>query len=172
MSEWKPGDVVALHIDNDCYVGRDEIVRLMEELIRWWRSRPRREVGISGGTAHLRFIARAFHDAQFGRLVVIDPEDREQVERMAVAYANERGLILPDSSLSDALQAALREFANPTPPRPDEPTGKWAVVTAFGVTYVRAAWASEKPWSRVGTDRFDSWAEMDVESIEFEGVQP
>lgn len=64
-------------------------------------------------------------------LVVIDPEDREQVERLASAYSDahllatgrERTLATP------SLQAALREYADPTPPKPDEPTDPAAVVT-------------------------------------------
>lgn len=66
-------------------------------------------------------------------VVVIDPEDREQVERAMVAYYSQIDSTrywsgdLPEK-FTDAMQAALREFANPTPPKPDEPTGLGAVV--------------------------------------------
>lgn len=68
-------------------------------------------------------------------LVVIDPEDREQVERLydilsadsmnyEGALVNSRA-ILPRTSL----QAALREFVNPTPPPLAEPTDPKARIT-------------------------------------------
>ena len=56
-------------------------------------------------------------------LVVIDPEDREQVERLWIILRD--GLALRSR---DNLQAALREFANPTPPKPEEPTTWLAAV--------------------------------------------
>lgn len=74
-------------------------------------------------------------------LVVIDPEDREQVERLAIAYtviasarsgdeyrAWENRSKEARARIRTELAAALREFANPTPPKPDEPTGLGAVV--------------------------------------------
>lgn len=56
-------------------------------------------------------------------VVVISPEDREQVERLAevMNYAGWKPSV-------ETMQDALREFANPTPPKPDEPTGLGAVV--------------------------------------------
>lgn len=80
------------------------------------------------------------------RLVVIDPEDREQVERLLANYhgwrwARERS----EASIGD-MQTSLREFANPTPPKPDEPTGLGAVVEdADGAKWVRARDESY-PW--------------------------
>lgn len=64
------------------------------------------------------------------RLVVIDPEDREQVERLVEtirieADKGDRRVIV--GGYVDAVQAALREFANPTPPT--EPTDPKARVT-------------------------------------------
>ena len=61
-------------------------------------------------------------------VVVIDPEDREQVERLlTLLRAQDRA---PETA--DIMQAALREFANPTPPRPEEPQGLGARVTDRG----------------------------------------
>lgn len=58
-------------------------------------------------------------------LVVIDPEDRQQVERLGDAFCLARWDHLPGSNECDPLtfssmQAALREFANPTPPKPPQ----------------------------------------------------
>lgn len=57
-------------------------------------------------------------DGAYARpLVVIDPENREQVERLrdSFIFATNEGM-----TTGDAMQHALREFANPTPPTPDE----------------------------------------------------
>lgn len=74
-------------------------------------------------------------------LVVIDPEDSEAVER----HWRMAGQSLP------SFRAALREYANPTPPRPDEPQGLGAVVEdADGVRWVRSERHDCAPWDRVG----------------------
>jgi len=54
--------------------------------------------------------------------VVIDPEDREQVKRLALAYCKTfaAGDSIVDRALSvcaDQMQTALREFADPKPPK-------------------------------------------------------
>jgi hypothetical protein len=63
-------------------------------------------------------------------LAVIDPDDREEVERLLDIF---RGLSGWASAIrresANALQQALREFANPRPPRIAEP-GVWGVVEA------------------------------------------
>lgn len=65
-------------------------------------------------------------------LVVIDPEDSEQVERLAGCLDSR---IIDDA---DMLQAALREFAAPKPPKPKEPQGLGAVIEdARGELWVR-----------------------------------
>jgi hypothetical protein len=65
-------------------------------------------------------------------LLVIDPEDRDQATRLWQAFAAYR-LAHENEEWDgiDAMQAALREFANPKPPKPDEPTGLGAVVEAI-----------------------------------------
>ena len=68
-------------------------------------------------------------------VVVIDPEDREQVERLIRLFQVEQfggqygSHSLDETSISN-MQAAIREFANPEPPKPDEPLGLGAVVRA------------------------------------------
>ena len=76
-------------------------------------------------------------------VVVIDPEDREAVERLQDLFADERDRNGGQSRLvvggwADAMQAALREYANPKPPKPDEPQGLGAVVESEnGIRYSR-----------------------------------
>lgn len=66
-------------------------------------------------------------------LVVIDPEDPQQVERLRRAINDETAGYVGTRTITDA----LHEFANPTPPKPEEPTGLGAVVEdADGVRFV------------------------------------
>lgn len=58
-------------------------------------------------------------------LVVIDPEDREQVERLEASVREANGWnMLHHDRRTNALQAALREFANPTPEEPTDPKAR------------------------------------------------
>lgn len=110
--EWKPGDVVRATYSGEektYFYGRD------------FRTKEYRWISTEGTTTD------AFRLADSTRpLVVIDPDDREQVERLALAYDDAFARIVPDfhsraeeveQGDDDAImQAALREFANPTPP--------------------------------------------------------
>jgi hypothetical protein len=81
-------------------------------------------------------------------VVVIDPEDREQVERLCSGL-----LDIHWYGNADAMQVALRKFANPTPPKPDEPTGLGAVVEdADGIRWVLAGQRLQVPdhWRPAG----------------------
>lgn len=86
-----------------------------------------------------------FGEGAIRRPADIDPEDREQVERLLMAYLAQRATLNGNAQLGD-LQAALREFADPRIPKPDEPTGLGAVVEdVHGRRYQRvdrerAAW--------------------------------
>ena len=89
-------------------------------------------------------------------LIVIDPEDREQGDELRDLIHKHGGVML----LGSVLQAALREFANPTPPKPDEPQGLGAVVEDEDKKWVRldtdeAGWY---PSDRAGSAR--CWAEF------------
>lgn len=108
--------------------------------------------------------------ADLRRLVVIDPEDPEQVERLLSAYyercdtGGHRG--------AGAFQAALREFADPKPPKPEEPTGLGAVVEdAEDSKWVRiesrTGW-----WWRNPAGQNRRWPEIDAVRVLSEGVQP
>lgn len=102
-------------------------------------------------------------------LVVIDPEDREQVERL-------RSLLFGNSAHAhgiNEMQAALREFADPTPPKPDEPTGLGAVVEdEAGDRWVRITLGAARRWQRVGwPDKRARFAAIDAVRVLSDGVQ-
>lgn len=103
--EWKPGDVALTTVG-----GATEKVSILTETYqsgrRWWRA---------NGWVPPEMVDSA------RPLVVIDPEDREQIEQIAKrCYAELRA----GNVLADRLQAALRALANP---KPEEP-GRYGVV--------------------------------------------
>lgn len=106
-------------------------------------------------------------------LVVIDPEDREQVERLWQMWRD----LAPDHRLAqDNLQVVLREFASPTPPKPEEPTGLGAVVEDSAGTKwlrhdsvpLRTCWLNTDDCQT----RYRAWDEINVVRVLSEGVQP
>jgi hypothetical protein len=145
--EWKPGDVAMIPFDN-----RDEI-----------------GIFIAGGWVTRDTLKPLpFQDAR--PLVVIDPEDREQVERLCSHL-----LDIHWYGDTDYMQAALRKFANPTPPRPDEPMGLGAVVEdAEGVRWIRVTGGDATPWARLGNVGYSPgwrhWSDITAVRILSEGV--
>ncbi|HJR88953.1 MAG TPA: hypothetical protein VJ782_02205 [Aeromicrobium sp.] len=136
MSEWKPGDVAATEYNG---------VRSRALVVKGGWLCP---AGHDRGP-HWHAVGGGWHPLDddavtFRRLAVIDPEDRQQVERLGLAYldmATTRGG--PDRDAFDIpetveqMQAALREYATPTPPKPEEPTALGAVVVdSHEVEYV------------------------------------
>jgi hypothetical protein len=121
--EWKPGDVATF--------GGSPAFRT----VNGWAYTD----GSVGGTHQDDYDPRP--------LVVIDAEDAEQVERLLESL---RGMSFAAHACGafTCLRAALREFANPTPPKPDEPTGLGAVVeTANGYRWLHAYCdAGRKQW--------------------------
>jgi len=113
------------------------------------------------------------------QVVVIDPESREQVERlrdlMDAAYNERTGggsgtdFRPQRGERGDALQAALRNFI--TPPKPPEPTGLGAVVEeADGMRWTLIApkagrWANQSERSR-------SYLNINARRVISQGVQP
>src|SRR5437868_4906157 len=93
-------------------------------------------------------------------LVVIDPEDREQVERLAEAWSG-ACRVTPLRAPADRMQTALRSLV--TPPKPDEPMGRYAAVqTAEGLEYVRLG-DGPKPWMHNGSpSNRDTYAWSDI----------
>lgn len=106
-------------------------------------------------------------------VVVIDPEDREQVALILSHYHDWKWTDdMASASISD-MQAALREFANPTPPKPDEPTGLGAVVEDdAGTRWVRTDMcrgAGANSWS--SDDGSQDYAAIEAVRVLSEGVQ-
>jgi hypothetical protein len=111
--QWKPGDV-AMVVNTAgenkvaCFTGR-------------WGKEDEEHWSFADGSTLLP------HEVEIARpLVVIDPEDREQIDRLVRAFwdANTDD---GDADL-DYMQAALRSLV--TDPKPDEPQGLGAVVKA------------------------------------------
>lgn len=112
----------------------------------------------------VRFDARHFAP-DLRRLVVIDPEDRQQVERLLnLSHVGALGWVATGPEVENLVRA-LREFANPKPPKPDEPTGLGAVVRdRDDDLWVRADWTT-RPWRCVRTGARGSWDDIDVVEI-------
>ncbi len=175
MREWKPGDVALLTLSHKVDGRGHEhqsspVVGIRDNVDSW-----------ACGAA----IGRRVEDAHVDDarpLVVIDPEDREQVERFReiasrwadqVPYSDMREA--GDMDHLDAMQAALREFANPTPPKPDEPTGLGAVVEDVdGNFWIRTCKPCEdcldKPWQSGPVRR--NWLIVEAVRVLSEGVAP
>lgn len=136
--DWKPGDVAMLTLSSRSglqYPGM-RLAGIAEK--RWsypW-------LLADGGIGH-----SAITEAR--RLVVIDPENREQVERLfdAIFMSAFRKGVQRNDINKDYVQAALREIASPT--KPEEPTGLGAVVR-----YDDSPWVSlsKHRWAEVPTD--------------------
>lgn len=124
-------------------------------------------------------LAASDYDEKAHPLVVIDAEDREQVERfreIASRWADDvpySDMARPgDLDHTTAMQAALREFAAPTPPKPDEPLGLGAVVEdSDGMLWVRVNRTRSTPWvAPVTTTRAEAYDDIDAVRVVSEGV--
>lgn len=104
--DWKPGDVALVGNAPAMYVDNSGDEYFISPIGTHWRScSPERQ------------------------LVVLDPEDREQMVALAEAWDNVRDVELgkePMPLRAYRMQAALRSLI--TPPRPPEPLGLGAVV--------------------------------------------
>jgi hypothetical protein len=132
VSEWKPGDVAT-------WPGMGPVLCV-----------PFEPTDLRGATKWAnRWGGYTFYDGPtIRRLVVIDPEDEEQVDRLLTLWANQEAPAYGRRSLV----AALREYANPTP-RIEEPQGLGAVVVDY----------DGNPWVKVDTAMAcDSWTQADA----------
>ena len=168
MNEFKPGDVV-VHPE----YGRG-IVQDSPNLWVEFASSPHWAPPLADVAADLR------------RLVVIDPDNEDDTDRLGDILENHEWQPKPRFGAFHSgldLAAALREFADPKPPKPEEPTGLGAVVEdAAGTVWVRVAAdddpgndtlraCASPPWRHRGlTAKW--WAHLDAVRVLSEGVQP
>lgn len=157
--EWKPGDVALV-----TYFDPPQ-----RAIVRPRRSdaNQRLEFAYDGGGYDM---VSDVHVAATARpLVVIDPEDAHQVGALADLFFQGKNFSL------ESQMAALRDFANPTPPKPDEPLGLGAVVEdADGTKWLRHdSVAIHRRW--LNTDdcdtRFRAWDEIAAVKVLSAGVQ-
>jgi hypothetical protein len=121
--EWKPGDVAMVTLTTGQTA---PAMRSGTDRGEWYA--PMRDDSPS-------FLVGDHLVASAHPLAVIDAGDREQVERLAERIGH---LWTSHHYVTDVVQAALREFAAPKPPKPEEPTGKFAaVIDADGREWVR-----------------------------------
>lgn len=146
--EWKPGDLISVPFSRG-------------------RIRAFVQPGCGAHTEHGEYwTSRSVEAFDMVRpLVVIDPESREDVERLARGYV--KTWLGPREGVSPEtvgqMQAALREYANPTPPRLEEPTGLGAVVEdAEGGRWIRRD-VHAAPWANAAGNAFPvTWASIDA----------
>lgn len=125
--EWKPGEVAATEyrgVTSQAMVVEGKSCPTMHPTTAHWHS-------VSGGWNPLTET-----EVKYRPLVVIDPEDRDQVEDICRRYVEAYGGRWDgrEKPVSD-MQAALRSLVEP--PKPEEPTGLGAVVEdADGIRYV------------------------------------
>jgi hypothetical protein len=110
-------------------------------------------------------------------LVVIDPEDPEQVERLRLLI--DQRWAVGACGFGEAISDALREYARPEPPKPEEPTGLFAVVEdADGVLWGRNNPKGIAPWSPANAAAdglklpYRAWHHLDVVRVLSPGVSP
>ncbi len=111
-------------------------------------------------------------------VVVISPEDREQVERLIERMAQARVWAVMPSDVdsmsdyrADQMQAALRSLI--APPKPDEPTGLGAVVEdASGRPWVFAGDVDSSGTWWYNAAEPERWNEINAVRVLSEGVTP
>lgn len=107
-------------------------------------------------------------------LAVIDHEDREQVERLANAIWAYPGNLL--NNFCSAVEQGLREFTNPTPPRPEEPMSALAIVEdRDGKQWYRMPLkrTPDRLWAALDDGGYDrDYADIDAVRILSPGVTP
>jgi hypothetical protein len=112
-------------------------------------------------------------------VVVIDPEDAEQVGRLAGILHDFDAHLADDPHRESAwislTRDALRVFANPTPPKPVEPTGLGAVVEdAEGLLWVRAGTYHQgrgRDWHLLGDTDYECWADVNAVRVLSDGYE-
>jgi hypothetical protein len=161
--EWKPGDVAMVTTTSGDFLA-------MREVHGWTFAHPTSYA--ADGVAITTIHDAGGADLTPRPLVVIDPEDREQVEALASALRSGIEAVLRVSvndysldRIADKVQAALHSLIEP--PKPEEPTGLGAVVEAACVhnpvprTWVRDHDGNWQPRTG-GADDWDSLSDVRV----------
>jgi hypothetical protein len=158
VQKWKPGDVARIKGEGADAVG----IHTATGLWVW--------VDAHGSNPIHGGVCLRASDVDVRPVIVIDPADREQIERLAWLLITQGAV--GNNVAHSGLRAALREFANPTPPKPEEPTGLGAVVEdAEGRKYVRTADTDcSKPWSYANNYTDFDWPNIDVVRVLSKGV--
>lgn len=168
--EWKPGDVAMVTFETVagpetavglCYHGGIVLRGGTSDGQARWSLPDHTEVWSSVTSAH--------------PLVVIDPAgSAEDLDRLRYMLIYSGWVPTKDA---DALDDILREFANLTPPKPDEPLGLGAVVEdADGIKWLRMTGlphTANTPWASGNKDlvRYDrAYADIDVVKVLSPGV--
>lgn len=125
------------------------------------------------------WLSMAFASRELRRVVVIDPEDREQVRAFTTDYDAavirmnsdpDPRVVTPEQRVT-AMQAALRSLL--APPKPDEPTGLGAVVEdSEGTRWVRVQDEYARPWFIPGGISTATWDDLTAVRVLSEGVTP
>lgn len=118
MSEnWKPGDLVSAYVPTRSK--RHPLVYLGALGGRHpWRLLDDGDVEMAGiGPTNVQDVRPLIPALAARRLVVIDPENEDDVTRLADALVDHHSVAYGVESDWLSIQAALREYANPTPPR-------------------------------------------------------
>ncbi|HKY57625.1 MAG TPA: hypothetical protein VJL80_06275 [Aeromicrobium sp.] len=175
MSAWKPGDVAMVTWDDASpalkHAGKTDIRKLPS-------------VRTESGWAIQYALSHVGDESvlEARPLLVIDPRDREQVERLAdlMWSLGLLGIGVGDGRSASAaevtlLQKAFGEFANPKPPKPDEPKGLGAVVEdADGNKWIshRASSTHQQPWMKhmFGNQEWSDWSDVPAVRVLSEGV--
>ena len=164
-TDWKPGDVaIRTYLGGSGYTMRSMAVEC--------------PIVHHGGGVHWHHENGGWDPldgdkTEYRRLLVIDPEDRETVERLTKAY--EQCYEGSFATKREAMQAALNAMLEPPkPPKPDEPLGLGAAVHACAYTdevrpFVRTA-SERAPWHDADGNGHE-WAELDAVEVLSEGVR-
>lgn len=160
--EWKPGDAAVAE-----WMGR-EVRGFIDTDGRFYTT----DQSVNGVSSS------AFALSSLRPLAVVDTEDRREIQRLLIAFCRAANLTVGTISGTDAMQAALREYANPKPPRPAEPQGLGAVVEDedgtlwFRMAYENQTWPGEVWQEQYGdADRWSKWDSVAAVRVLSPGVE-
>jgi hypothetical protein len=162
--DWKPGDVGVWQYD--AMTAPQIALRVPICPVSTHKKEPHWHLSGGGWTAYAESVR--------GPFVVIDPEDPKQVERLSEVIRDAEKECGQDFWEYDqtALKLALCEFADPKPPKPDEPTGLGAVVEdAEGDLWVRCDAEDHGSWRRANDDAlWRDYLSIDAVRVLSEGI--